>query len=93
MPLPTLPAPVPVPPVPVPIPLPVVPGVAPLGTMIGAVGPVVFGICTLFGEIVVPGLTVLGEVMVPGAVTAFGFGFGKTVRPELTVVPALGTTP
>jgi len=60
--------------------------------MIGVVGPVVFGIGTVFGITVPPGTTWLGDTVVPGAVTAFGLAFGKTVWPELTEVPVFGTT-
>jgi len=66
---------------------------APFGTMIGVVGPVVVGICTPFGETVLPGVvTAFGETMAPGAVTAFGLVFGNTVRLVFTVDPPLGMT-
>jgi hypothetical protein len=80
--LPTLPAPTPL----------VVPVVlAPGGTIIGLVGPVVVGEGTAFGEMVLPGATAFGETVPPG-VTAFGLLFGITVRLEFTVAPLLGTT-
>lgn len=61
--------------------------------MMGVVGPVVFGICTLFGRGVVPGVgTAFGETVVPGAVTAFGLVFGNTVRPLFTDAPLFGMT-
>jgi len=57
---------------------------APFGTAVGVVGPVVFGTVTLFGETTVPGVpTAFGETVPPG-VTVFGAVFGRTVCPAFT---------